>query len=99
MHAWSAILLCVFAVLGLYAFFSRLMVMLSPRGDVLLAIDGRKKSVDEILLCLKGAEYLLEREVRLSERPCVLLSEQEEEKMDALRKEGVLVYALKMPYS
>ena len=95
MHEAFAILLCALAVLGLYAVLSRLSVMLLPRGELLLSLDGRDRTVEEILLLAEHARLLLEREGRLSPHVSVLLNENELEKAMTLRKEGILVYVLK----
>ena len=91
MHEALAILICTLAVFGLYALFSRLAVFLLPRGALTIAVDGRGKTAEEILLSALHARVLLEREPRFSERVAVLLDKADEETMTALRKEGILV--------
>ena len=91
----SAILLCFFSVFGLYALFSRVAVALASRGRVILSIDGRRLSKEEILLWLAHARLIIEREKGVKERPAVLVYEDDEEKIGTLRKEGVLVFTLK----
>ena len=95
LQAVSALLLCFFSVFGLYALLLRIAAMLSPRGTFLLTVDGRNMTEEEILLRVTNARFLLERESSLSACPVVLLSENDEEKTGALRKEGVLVFVLK----
>ena len=95
MHEALAILICALAVIGLYALFSRLAVFLLPHGSILLSIDGREHTAEEILLLTEYARFLAERERRLSPEISVLLNEDEFEKTMTLRKEGILVYTLK----
>lgn len=95
LQALSALLLCFFSVFGLYAIFLRLAAWLSSRGALMVALDGRDMTEEEILLWTAHARFLIEREGRLSERPVVLLSENDEKRIGTLRKEGVLVFVLK----
>ncbi len=95
MHEFLAVLFCVLSVLGLYALFSRIAVMLLPRGELLLTVDGRERTEEDILLLTEYARLLLEREGRLSGYVSVILSENEQEKAMTLRKEGILVYIVK----
>lgn len=95
MHEAFAILLCALAVFGLYAIFSRLAVMLLPRGELLLSVDGRDRTEEEILVLAEQARFLLEQEGRLFSCVSVLLNENEQEKAMSLRKEGILVYMVK----
>lgn len=95
MHEILAILICVLAVLGLYAILSRLAVALLPRGTLLLTVDGAGKGLDEILLSVSHARLFLEREGRLSERIAVLLDGHDTHMAEALRKEGILICILK----
>ena len=95
MHEFLAILFCLLSVLGLYAVFSRIAIMLLPRGALLLTVDGRERTEEDILLMTEYARLLLEREGRLSSRVSVILSENEQEKAMTLRKEGILVYIVK----
>lgn len=92
MSEFWALLLCMLSVIGLYAIFARVSVMLFPRSSLLLTVDGRGLTVEEILLLTARARFLLEREHRLYGRVSVLLSENEREKEMPLRKEGILVY-------
>lgn len=98
MHALSAILFCALAVFGLYALLSRLALTVLPRGKLSVAVDARGMTADEILLWVKTARHLLEREGCLERQPIVLLSPQEQELLGTLRKEGVLVYTVNLPY-
>ena len=95
MHEALAILICMLAVLGLYALFSRIAVLLLPRGVLLLSVDGRERTKEEILLLVEHARLLTERERGVSPRVSVLLDENEKEKAMTLRKEGILVYNVK----
>ena len=95
LQAISAILLCFFSVLGLYALFARVATALAPRGRAFLSLDGRTLSSEEILLWLSHARLIIEREHGVEEHPAVLLYEDDEEKIGTLRKEGVLVFTLK----
>ena len=95
LQAVSAIFLCFFSVFGLYALFLRIAAMLSPRGDLMVTVDGRNITEEEILLRVARARFLLEKEGRLAECPAVLLSEDDANKEGALRKEGVLVFIIK----
>ena len=95
MHEAIAILFCALAVFGLYALFARVAAMLLPRGALSLSIDGRGRTVEEILILTENARRILERERGLSLTFSVLLCETEKEKAITLRKEGILVYTLK----
>ena len=95
MHEVFAILFCALAVFGLYALFSRIAAMLLPRGAISLSVDGRGRSVEEILILTENARRILERERGISLTFSVLLCENEKEKAITLRKEGILVYTLK----
>ena len=95
MQMISAILLCFLSVFGLYALLVRICAMLTRRGALMLAVDGREMTEEEILLWVAHARALLEREGTLSDRPLVLLCENDEKKIGTLRKEGVLVFTLK----
>ena len=95
MHEAFAVLLCVLAVFGLYALFSRIAVLLLPKGVLLLTVDGRERTEDEILLLAEYARLITERERGVSPCVSVLLNENESEKAMTLRKEGILVYTLK----
>ena len=95
MHEAVAILMCVLAVLGLYAILSRVAVMLLPRGELLLSVDGRGKTIEDLLLLTEYAKLIVERERGVSPRVSVLLDESEQEKTMPLRKEGILVYIIK----
>ena len=95
MHEALAILVCALAVIGAYALFSRLSILLLPRGSILLSVDGREHTAEEILLLTEYARLLAERERGVSPRVSVLLNEDEIEKTMTLRKEGILVYTLK----
>lgn len=97
MHEVLAILICMLAVLGLYALFSRIAVLLLPRGVLLVSVDGRERTEEEILLLAEYARLLTERERGVAPCVSVLLNENEQEKAMTLRKEGILVYTLKMP--
>lgn len=95
MHEAFAILLCALSVFGLYALFSRIALMLLPRGAISLTVDGRGRDVGEILRLIANACLLAERERGISPSVSVLLNENEHEKAMSLRKEGILVYTLK----
>lgn len=95
MHEAFAVFICLLAVLGLYAVFSRIAVMLLPRGSFLITVDGRSRTEEEILLLAEYARLLAEREKSLSPCVSVMLDENETEKAIALRKEGILIYTLK----
>lgn len=95
MEAFGAILLCALSVLGLYAVFSRLAVLLSPHGSLSLTVDGRGKQVDEILLSLETARLLLEREAVFSRRVTVLLEAGEELTAEKLARMGVYACIVK----
>ena len=92
MHEAVAILLCVLAVFGLYALFARVAVMLLPRGAFMISVDGRDRTVEDILLLTERARLLSERERGFSPDVSVLLDEDQQEKAMTLRKEGILVY-------
>ena len=96
MHEAVAILLCVLAVFGLYALFARVAVMLLPRGAFMISVDGRDRTVEDILLLTERARLLSERERGFSLDVSVLLDEDQQEKAMTLRKEGILVYT-RMP--
>ena len=95
MEALWAILLCILSVFGLYALFTRIAILLSPRGRLSIAIDGKGKSVEEILADLRRARLLLERDASLSSRVVLLLSEEDAALANALRAEGLTVCILK----
>ena len=95
MYEALAILVCALAVIGAYALFSRLSILLLPRGSILLSVDGRGHTAEEILLLAEYARLLAERERGVSPHVSVLLNEDEFEKEMTLRKEGILVYTLK----
>ena len=95
MHEALAIFVCALAVIGLYALFARIAVLLLPHGNLLLSVDGRGHTAEEILLLTEYARLLAERERRLSPQVSVLLDETESETVMTLRKEGILVYTLK----
>ena len=95
MNEVFAMLLCVLAIFGLYALFSRSAVMLLPRGALFVSVDGRERTEAEILLLTEYARLLTERERGVSADVSVLLDENEQEKAIALRKEGILVYTIK----
>ena len=95
MHEVLAILLCALAVFGLYALFSRIALALLPRGVLSLSIDGRDRSVDEILILTENARRFAERARGVALTVSVLLNENEQKKAMTLRKEGILVYTLK----
>ena len=83
------ILISLFALLGLYALFARLVFWLGGREGYRVAILGEDKTLEEIyteseLLKLRGFE-----------KTVVLLEKKNEEKENALRKEGFLVYLRK----
>ena len=95
MHGAFAVLLCVLAVMGLYAVFSRMALWLLPRGVLLVSVDGRERTHEEILLLTEYAKLFTERERGVAPRVSVLLDENEQEKAMTLRKEGILVYTVK----
>ena len=88
------ILVCFFAVVGIYALFVRLSVALCGKDTVKAAIAGTDKSIEEILL---EAELLrLRGEIEKGFKKTVILLEREDaEKENALHKEGFLVYIRK----
>lgn len=96
MHEAVAVLLCVLAVFGLYALFARVAFMLLPRGIFMISVDGRERTVEDILLLTERARLLSERERGFSLDVSVLLDEDQQEKAMTLRKEGILVYT-RMP--
>lgn len=96
MHEAVAVLLCVLAVFGLYALFARVAFMLLPRGTFMISVDGRERTVEDILLLTERARLLSERERGFSLDVSVLLDEDQQEKAMTLRKEGILVYT-RMP--
>ena len=81
--------ICFLAVLGLYALFVYLVILLGGGEGYRTAILAEDKSLDEIfveteLLRLRGCG-----------KTVVLLEKENEEKENALRKEGFLVYVRK----
>lgn len=91
MRETLAILVSFLAVLGLYALFSRLAVWLLPRASLSVTVCGEGKTVEEILRDVHLSRLLIEREGRFSERVLVLLDGTDQEKINALRKEGILI--------
>ena len=91
MRETLAILVSFLAVLGLYALFSRLVVWLLPRASLSVIVCGEGKTVEEILRDVHLSRLLIEREGRFSERVLVLLDGTDQEKINALRKEGILI--------
>ena len=85
------LLVCLLAVIGVYALFLRLSVLLSGESTFAVAILGTDKSIEEILV---EAELLrLRGEIDVSAKKTVVLLEREDpEKENALREEGILVY-------
>ncbi len=92
MHEFFAILLCILAVFGLYALFSRIAVRLSPKGSYLLCVNGTDRTEEEILLLLRRARLLYEREWRILPEMAVFLEGEDENKEATLRKEGILIF-------
>ncbi len=81
--------ICFLAVLGLYALFVCLVLWLGGGDGYRTAILAEDKSLDEIF-----AESELLR-LRGHGKTVVLLERENEEKENALRKEGFLVYVRK----
>ena len=92
MHDAIAVIICLLAVLGLYALFSRIAVMLLPHGNFFITVDGRAHTEEEILLLAEYARLFAERDRKFFPCVSVLLDENETEKAMTLRKEGILVY-------
>lgn len=94
MVATLEILICLLAVLGLYALFVRLTVLLSEKEGYATAILAEDKTLDEILV---EAELIrLRSEISASgKKTVVLLEREDEQKENALRQEGFLVYIRK----
>lgn len=91
MVATLEIFVCLLAVLGLYALFVRLTVLLSGKEGYATAILAEDKSLEEIFV---EAELLrLRSEIsRGGKKTVVLLEREDEKKENALREEGFLVY-------
>ena len=73
MHEAVAILLCVLAVFGLYALFARVAVMLLPRGAFMISVDGRDRTVEDILL-LTGWLVSVCQSLTKKGNPAILIS-------------------------
>lgn len=88
------IFVCLLAVLGLYAFLVRLALLLGGTDGYATAVLADDKSMEEILT---EAELLrLRGEISANGKKIVVLLEREDEqKENALRMEGFLVYIRK----
>ena len=95
MMEFLSVLVCLLSVFGLYAVFVRLAAMLLPKNAFFLAVDGTGASREEILLMVQNARLIAERQRNIAQRVIVILAEADNEKREALRKEGILVYTHK----
>ncbi len=95
MQEFFSVMLCVLSVFGLYAIFARLAAMLLPKNAFFLAVDGTGLAKDEILLLVQSARLVAERQRFTAKKVVVVLAAPDNEKEEALRKEGILVYTRK----
>ena len=85
------ILVCLLATFGVYALFVRLAVLLKDRGSLTVAVLGTGKTLEEILLEVELLRLRGEIDPYFK-KTVVLLDAADDEKENALRSEGILVY-------
>ena len=86
---------CFMAFIGLYALFSRLVVWLTPRKPLMLAVRAENMSAEELLEVSRYARRLAEEDGEIREEIAVLFDKPDLEKENALLSEGFLVYERK----
>ena len=95
MNDFLALLLCLLAVFGLYALFSRIAVALMPRAACMLTLDGEGVTAEELIARARCLTLYAERSRIFDGRIAVILQTEDAHKRETLRKEGILVYIVK----
>lgn len=95
MNDFLALLLCLLAVFGLYAIFSRIAVSLMPREVCILTLDGEAFTAEELIARARCLTLYAERSRIFDGRVAVILKTEDEHKRRTLREEGILVYTVK----
>ena len=95
MAVFFEIFVCCLAVFGVYAIFVRLVAWQNPVDDVYLAIKADAMPLEEVCALAEYLRLRAELDGRVQKKTVVLLAEENAEQVDALRREGFLVYIRK----